>query len=139
MAKLRFSPAAGLFATVVGMSVSFVSAVQACPFSGNKLPTQTTYSPETPGQMSGNATQVSGLQLMGMNSNQLGIGLGIATVGLITAGVVYRIRCGYQSAHLSESALFEHPELSHPEVALTSLPKEALASFSAAHDVILTR
>jgi hypothetical protein len=139
MAKLRFFLAAGLFATLVGVSVSFVGAVQACPFSGNKLSAQPTDLPETPGQMNSNATQSSRFQRMGMNSNSIGIGLGIAAVGLIAAGVVYRIRHGCQAAHLSESVLFERPELSHPEIALTSLPKEALASFSTVHDVILSR
>jgi len=64
------------------------------------------------------------------------IGLG-AIASLATVGIIYRVCFKRRSAHPSDDVLLQYPELEHPELTLTSIPKEAFSSFSVDRDVVL--
>jgi len=64
------------------------------------------------------------------------IGLG-AIASLATVRIIYRVCCKRRSAHPSDDVLLQYPELEHPELTLTSIPKEAFSSFSVDRDVVL--
>lgn len=73
------------------------------------------------------------LQLKTNNSLNLGhweiIGAG-AIAGILLSSWVYRRYRACLTRSISDKMLFNHPELEHPELALTALPKEALFSTS---------
>jgi hypothetical protein len=133
MLKLRVSPTVGFVATIASVAlVASISSVQACPFSGSK----SAYQSGGQSDVSSQANSIPGR----LNTNYLGMaGLGIATVGLFAAGVIHRIRRARQVTEIADSILFEHPEWEHPEVAIASLPKEALSSSRIDQDLLLTR
>lgn len=59
------------------------------------------------------------------SGNWYGIG---AIAGLVAASVVYKIRCDRRTANSTSEVWLVHPELEHPELLLTSVPKEALSN-----------
>lgn len=140
MIKFCFSQTTGLAATIASVTLVFsISSVQACPFSGSKSTYQSGGQPEVssqansiPGRSASESSQ--------FKANYLGAaGVGIVTVGLLASGVIYRIRQARQVMEIADPVLFEHPELEHPEVAIASLPKEALSSSRTEQDLMLTR
>ncbi len=89
------------------------------------------------GNGAGNSFRESNQFLDGSDVKRAGmIGLGVIA-SLATVGIIYRVCFRRRSAHPSDDVLLQYPELEHPELTLTSIPKEALSSFSVDRDVVL--
>lgn len=134
MAGLRASLVVFLStATVlVGTASTVPHSAQACPFSKAKPVTTTVQDPgQTPGKpffSPGNGINQSGV-----------VGGGLATIALLIGGLVYQRRLARQTAPVSADMGSEHPEIAHPELMLTNVPKEALLVEDRDRELTLTR
>jgi hypothetical protein len=126
---------------------SSIALVHSCPLAGKRsyntgnLPVQQF---DRPGSSVGSDdSTVSSARFKSYGNQQGSIWWGIAgssaMAGLAVAGIACKVFRSRHSNIVSDEVLFRHPDLEHPELSLTLLPREALACQSLENRLTWTR
>lgn len=138
-----YRPLAVILSAAIVTGSGLAAVAQGCPLSGLKPADKSVEKPMDPNS-SGSSTQFSDsseFQVRPLNhqpdiktAGTIGF---VAIVSATVAAIVYKLRHSQLASPISDEALLSHPELEHPELALTSIPREALASTAAEKELSL--
>lgn len=133
-----------LFAAIAASGVALSAAIsaEACPRRGlysNGSSMAPADQNRTDGAVNSTDTVKPDKQtLNSLGGNWTGLyGIG-AVAGLLAIGIVYKIRSDRRAAATDEIWLI-HPELEHPELLITSVPREALSNLATDRDTVMSR